>query len=109
MKMPIEKLTFGVGRPEEWIAWAKFLRIYEGTVDELPKWGTLWSLKLLHDDIKENGTTNPTIIESGGRVLVGNQRLLVQKVLGYTEVECEVDGNKIEYKETHYDRVRKSP
>ena len=106
MKVAIEKLVFGVGRAEEWLAWGKFLRTYEGTIDELPKWGTLWSLKLLYEDIKENGTTNPTIIDENFRVLIGNQRLLVQKVLGYSEVEC--DTKKNEYQETHYDLVRKS-
>ena len=46
------------------------------------------AIQLGYEDIKENGTTNPTIIDDNMRVLVGNQRLLVQKVLGYKFVEC---------------------
>lgn len=110
MKVPIEKLQFGVGRPEEWSAWGDFLNTFEGTMNDLSKREILWSLKLLYEDIKLNGTENPTIIDDRNYVLVGNQRLLVQQVLGYKEVECikvYENPNWIKrYKTTDYDRVR---
>lgn len=119
IQLPIEigKLKFGVGRPEEWEKWGKFLRTYEGEVEQLPKWGTLWSLKLLYEDIRENGTANPSIVDDDWKVLVGNQRLCVQLALGYKFVECFMKETVVEdlnwarkqYQDTHYDRVRKSP
>ena len=119
----INKLIPGVGRSEEWKAWKIFLQTYTGKLDDLQRDGTLWSLKLLHDDIKENGTLNPLIVEEMPnpnyyKVLIGNQRLLVQSVLNYHFVMCIVkeknkshsevyEDLKKDYKDTHYDKTRR--
>lgn len=116
-KIPINDLSFGVGRPEEWEEWQGFLQHYSGSLDDLQRDGTLWSLKLLYDDIAENGTTNFAIVKKERytyKVLVGNQRLCVQKVLGYEHVDCVILENvdnypdiRSSYQDTDYDKVRR--
>jgi len=98
------ELSYGVGLSQGWSRLEQDMREGRSKIQQHTT---------LLDDVSRNGIVNPLIVTSDKKVLIGNQRLLVAKVLDIDNLPCVVvdpkEGYAIKvdmYKETEYDRAK---
>lgn len=73
MKVPIDKLKFGVNRPQSWI-------------DNHPKF--LQMQEKMKESMRTVGQLRRLVISKNYEVMVGNQRLRAAIELGWHEIDC---------------------
>lgn len=101
--LPAASLYYSAGQAHEWI---ENIRSLQNGTCKTPQ------LTVLRADVRENGITNPLLIDSERMVLIGNQRLCVARSLDIDLVPCiTVENSKAyemklkTYKTTLYDET----